>query len=313
MADVYIDPWKPVARALITHGHADHSRWGHKHYLCTRSAAPVIKSRLGNIRLETIAYGEKRQVNGVTFSFHPAGHIIGSAQIRVEYKGEIWVASGDYKTQADGISEPFEAVKCHTFITESTFGQPEFRWADQASIASDINQWWANNAAANKTSVLGGYSLGKAQHILHLLDPEIGPVYTHAAVDNVNQVIRGQGIVLPETNRIRPGQKKAAYQGAIVIVPPGVLGSAWMKRFVNATEGVASGWMAQPHALQKRAVDKGFVLSDHADWPGLVSAVKATGAERVYVTHGYTKDFSRWLNNNGWEAHAVKTAFEGEY
>ena len=312
-ADVYIDPWKPVKRALITHGHADHSRWGHQHYLCTHSAKPVIRYRLGNqINIESIAFGEKRTISGVTFSFHPAGHILGSAQIRVAYKGEVWVASGDYKTEPDGLAEPFESVACHTFITESTFGLPVYKWKPQAEIFGEVNQWWKDNQNIGKVTVLTGYSLGKAQRILQGIDPAIGPVYTHGAVENINEVIRKQGIRLNDTIRVNQDIPKKNYKGALVICPPAAIGTSWMKKFEPYSVGIASGWMALRGARRRRAVDRGFVLSDHADWSGLNKAIQSSGAERVYVTHGYTHIFANWLKEQGYEAEAVKTRFEGE-
>ena len=311
-ADIYIDPWKPVKKALITHGHSDHARWGHDYYLCTHTAKPVIKYRLGNIKVESLGWAETKSINGVTVSFHPAGHIIGSAQIRVAYKGEVWVASGDYKTENDGLCEPFEPVACQHFITESTFGLPVYKWKDQTTVYRDINQWWANNKAAGKVSVLTGYALGKAQRILHHLNPDIGPIFTHGAVENVNEVIRAQGIALPATTRIVQGMKAKDFIGSMVIATPSATGSAWMKKFKPVSIGMASGWMSLRGTRRRRAADRGFVLSDHADWDGLNQAIEATGAQHIYVTHGYTNVFSRWLREKGYDAHELDTAFEGE-
>ncbi len=311
-ANVYIDPWKPVDYALITHGHADHSRWGHKQYLCTHLAKPVIKYRLGNIKIESIGWKEIKNINGVKFSFHPAGHIVGSAQIKVEYKGEIWVASGDYKLQNDGIATPFEPVKCHTFITESTFGLPVYKWQPQKTIFRDINQWWSHNKTLGKISVLTGYALGKAQRIINGLDPSIGPIFTHGAVENINEVIRHQGIQLPDTKRIVQGMTHKDFVDGIVIATPSAVGTAWMKKFKQHSVGMASGWMTLRGARRRRGADRGFILSDHADWEALNQAIKATGAERIFVTHGYTNIFSNWLKEKGYDAHEVITAYEGE-
>ena len=311
-AEVYIDPWKPVKKALITHGHSDHSRWGHNHYLCTHSSKPIIKYRLGNINVQSVNWGEKVQINGVNFSFHPAGHIIGSAQIRVEYKGEIWVASGDYKLEDDGLAEAFEPVKCHTFITESTFGLPVYKWQPQAQVFSAINEWWAKNKEEGKVSVLTGYALGKAQRLLKYLDPSIGKIFTHGAVENVNQVMRENGVSLPETIRVVQGMKSKDFIGHMVVATPSAVGSAWMKKFKPVSVGMASGWMALRGTRRRRSADYGFVLSDHADWTELNTAIAATGAQRVIVTHGYTDIFSRWLREQGYEAYAEKTEFEGE-
>ena len=311
-AGVYIDPWRPVDRALITHGHADHSRWGHRRYLCTEAAAPVIRHRLGNINLDTVRYGEPVTVNGVRFSFHPAGHIVGSAQIRVAYKGEIWVVSGDYKTEPDPLAEDFEPVKCQHFITESTFGLPVYRWPSQEEVFADINEWWRQNREEGKVTVLAAYALGKAQRLLAGIDASIGPIYTHGAVENTNEVLRAQGVQLPPTTRVTQAIDRKAYPGSLVIATPSAVGSNWMKKFKPAVTGMASGWMALRGTRRRRSVDRGFVLSDHADWEGLNEAIRATGAEHVYVTHGYTGIFRKWLEEQGYDAREVKTEYEGE-
>jgi len=312
-AGVYIDPWRPVSKALITHGHADHSRWGHQHYLFTKPAESVIRYRLGNIKAETVDFGETVHINGVQFSFHPAGHIPGSAQIRVEYQGEVWVASGDYKVEDDGLSEAFEPIACHTFITESTFGLPVYRWKPQESVFREINEWWRKNQAESKTSVIGVYALGKAQRVLAGLDTSIGPIYTHGAIENTNAVMRKQGLPLPETIKVTREAKGKDMEGAMVLATPSATGSNWMKRFKNASVGIASGWMALRGTRRRRSADRGFVLSDHADWVGLNDAITATGAERIIVTHGYTNLFARWLREErGLEAWEAQTEYEGE-
>lgn len=311
-ADVYIDPWRPVKRALITHGHADHSRYGSEAYLATETAAPVINYRLGDIKLETIAYGKKLNINGVEFSFHPAGHILGSAQIRVAYKGEVWVASGDYKLEDDGFAEPFELVKCNTFITESTFGLPVYDWKPQAEVFANMNQWWRENAAQGKVTFLTAYSLGKAQRILQGLDHSIGKVYTHGAVENVNEVIRAQGVALPATRRVTREIPVKDYVGNLVLAPPGALNSAWMKKFKPIATGIASGWMTLRGARRRKAADRGFVLSDHVDWKDLNKVVFGTEAERVIVTHGYTSIYTNYLRSQGLDAQAAETEYTGE-
>ncbi len=313
LADVYIDPRRKVKRALITHGHADHSRLGMGHYLCTHAAKPVIKFRLGSkINIDSVEFGETRTINGVKFSFHPAGHIIGSAQIRVEYKGEVWVVSGDYKTENDGLSEDFESVKCHTYITESTFGLPVYKWKPQSEVFEEINNWWRENQAEGKTSVLTGYSLGKAQRLLHGLDSSIGKIYTHTAVENTNQVLRKQGIILPPTIKINKHQEKKDYAGNIVVCPPSATGNPWMKKLGKVSIGAASGWMMIRGARRRRNVDRGFILSDHADWTGLLSAIESSEASSVFVTHGYSKIFSRYLAEKGYQSAEVKTEYDGD-
>lgn len=311
-ADVYIDPWRPVKKALITHGHADHSRWGHKHYLATKSAAPVIRQRLGDINLKEVDYGQTITVNGINFSFHPAGHIVGSAQIRVEYKGEVWVVSGDYKIEEDGISEPFEPVKCHTFITESTFGLPIYKWRSQQEVFKDMNAWWRQNKEEGKVTIITGYALGKAQRIIQHLDESIGKIYTHGAIENVNEIIRKQGIPLKETIRVTQEIDKIDFVGNIVVATPSAIGSPWIKKFRPFSVGIASGWMALRGTRRRRSVDRGFVLSDHADWSGLNKAISDCGADRVFVTHGYSHIFSKWLEDQGLESDVVDTQFEGE-
>ena len=308
----YIDPWRPVDRALITHGHSDHARWGHGSYLCTDRALPVIRHRLGDISASGIAYGERRRIGGVTVSFHPAGHVPGSAQIRVERGGEVWVASGDYKIEADGLSEAFEPVRCHTFITESTFGLPLFRWQAQAVVAAQIASWWQTNAAEGRVSILAAYGLGKAQRLMSMLPEGAGPILTHGAVEQTTQILRDQGYALPETLRVTADISAKSHPGALVIAPPSALGTAWARRFGPVSEAFASGWMALRGIRRRRGLGTGFVISDHADWPGLNAAIRETGATRVFVTHGYTGPFRRWLEEQGYDAGIVETEFGGE-
>ena len=310
-ADVYLDPWRGVDKALISHGHSDHARWGSKRYITQQTNVPIIQHRLGNITVSGKKYNEIFSINGVQFSFHPAGHVPGSSQIRAEYKGEVWVFTGDYKTQADGISIPFEPVHCHTFITESTFGLPVFQWEDPKKTHESINQWWAVNQAEKTTSLLMGYSLGKVQRLLKHLDPSIGKIYTHGATEHMTEVLR-QFIDFPQTERITRDTTKKEIEGNLVLAPPAVMGSAWMKKLGRVSTGYASGWMAFRGARRRRAVDRAFVLSDHADWSGLLSAIKATGCENVITTHGYTELFAQYLNEQGWNARTQKTQYASE-
>jgi putative mRNA 3-end processing factor len=313
LAKVYLDPWKPVDKAIISHGHSDHAYFGHKHYLSTTEAMPVIKHRLFlQDNFQSIPYGERISINGVDFSFHPAGHIPGSAQIRVEHKGEVWVFSGDYKLENDNFSVPFESVKCHTFITESTFGLPVYKWKPQREVFDDVNDWWRKNQLEGKTSVIAGYTLGKAQRVLKNVDQSIGKIFTHGAVDTINQVLKKQGFNLPDAPRVSDEIKKEDIKGSLIICPPSAVGSPWMRRFLPYSLGVASGWMKLRGTRRRRGADRGFVLSDHADWDDLNKAILATGAERVFVTHGYTEIFAQWLREKGFDAKEVKTKFEGE-
>ena len=311
-ADVYLDPWKPVKKAILSHGHADHARWGSSSYLCTPTAAPVIKYRLGEINLETLPFGEEKLINGVSFSFHPAGHILGSAQIKVSYKGEIVVFSGDYKTANDGFSEAFEPVKCHTFITESTFGLPVYHWQDQKWVFNEMEEWCKNNRNNGQLSILYGYSLGKAQRILQGLPESIGPIFTHSTIEAVLNVMRNQGVSLKNTIPVNEHLTRADLLSGVIIAPPAVQNSNWLKKFEPIRNGVVSGWMALRGARRRRNADKGFVLSDHADWEGLNEAISLTGAENVFVTHGYTDILSKWLIDKGLNAHPLETNFEGD-
>jgi putative mRNA 3-end processing factor len=309
----YIDPWQAVDRAVLTHAHSDHARRGSQHYLAHPDSTSVLRHRLGeDIRLQTIEYGEVLSINGVSVSLHPAGHIPGSAQVRVEYGGEVWVASGDYKLEADGVCAPFEPVRCHTFITESTFGLPIYQWKPQSALMEEINQWWLENREAGKTSLLFGYSLGKAQRILKHLDASIGEIFLHGAIWATNQALLQDGIELPDVPRVTAEIDKKRYPGSLILAPPSAAGSTWTRKFQPYVTGVASGWMNIRGAKRRKAVDRGFVVSDHADWPGLNTAVEATGASRIYVTHGYQAAFARFLREKGLEAYEVNTLYEGE-
>lgn len=310
---MYIDPWQQVEKAIITHAHGDHARRGNRFYLAHHTAANVLRLRLGeHIHLETIGYNEPIYKNGVKISLHPAGHIYGSAQIRIEYKAEVWVISGDYKTEPDNISQSFESVKCHTFVTESTFGLPIYQWKPQTEVFNEINDWWRENQAGDKVSIIFGYSLGKAQRILCNLNNSIGKIFVHGAIWNTNQALHLDGAQLPEVTRVTKDINKEAYRGGIVIAPPSAMATPWIRKFQPYTTAAASGWMTLRGAKRRKALDRGFVLSDHADWHGLNKAIEATGAQRVFVTHGYKSAFARYLNEQGIEAYEADTLFEGE-
>jgi putative mRNA 3-end processing factor len=311
--DFHIDPWRPVARAVITHAHADHARRGHGAYLATAVSQGVLRARLGSITLQGLAYGEAVLLNGVRVSLHPAGHVLGSAQVRVEHQGQVWVASGDYFTSGhtddtNSTCAPFEPVRCHCFITESTFGLPIYRWRPQREVLSAINAWWQANAAEGRASLLMGYSFGKAQRLLAGLDPANGPIAVHGAVAPLNEAYREAGVPLPPTQRLED-LDAASLRRALVLAPPAVHGSAWSKKLGDHSDAFASGWMQLRGARRRQGVDRGFVLSDHADWPGLQRAIAVTGASRVIVTHGYEAVMVRWLQQQGLEAGSFRTAF----
>lgn len=311
--DFYIDPWGPVKKAIITHGHADHARYGHAHYLCHTDSEAILQARLGkDISTETLPYGKAVTRNGVRISMHPAGHIPGSAQIRLEYQGAVWVASGDYKTEDDGFSPAFEPVKCHAFITESTFGLPVYQWQKQEAIIAEVMSWWQANQAAGLCSVLVAYSLGKAQRIINQLPLSLGPILTHGAVEDMNAVLRTTGYTLRETQQLTASTPKELIQKSLIIAPPAVADSAWLRKLQPYSLAFASGWMGLRGARRRRAADRGFVLSDHADWAGLNAAIEATGASRVIVTHGYQAALTRWLQDKGIDASEEQTLFEGD-
>ena len=306
--DFHIDPWRPVPRALITHAHADHLRPGHGSYLAAAPGRAVIRHRMGDVALQTLPYGERIQLGGVEVSFHPAGHVLGSAQIRLAQAGRVWVVSGDYKVGPDPTCEPFEPVRCDVFITESTFGLPVFRWQPQQQVFDELSAWWAANAAEGIASVVYAYSFGKAQRILAGIDAQAGTIVVHGAVAAIDEAYRESGVALPPTHSVQ--QVPAVdLRRALVIAPPSTQGSPWLRRFAPWRDGYASGWMQLRGLRRRRGVDRGFVLSDHADWPGLLQAIAATGAERVIVTHGYVEPLVRYLSEQGLQAGALRTEF----
>ncbi len=311
--DFHIDPWRPVPRAVITHAHADHARRGHGAYLAQADGAGVLRARLGNITLQTLAHGEAVSINGVHISLHPAGHVLGSAQVRIEHHGRVWVVSGDYFVSGhvgdhNATCPPFEPVRCDCFITESTFGLPIYRWRPQAEVLADINAWWQANADAGRASLLLGYSFGKAQRLLAGLDAGIGPIACHGAVEPLNEAYRAMGVAVAATQR-RDALDAAALRRALVVAPPAVHGSAWSRKLGEHSDAFASGWMQLRGARRRQGVDRGFVFSDHADWPGLQRAIGGTGAQRIIVTHGYEAVMVRWLREQGLQAGSFRTEF----
>jgi putative mRNA 3-end processing factor len=297
-----------VERAIITHAHSDHARPGSSHYLTHRTSVPLLHARLGtkHHQVQGVEYGEQFTINGVRFSLHPAGHVPGSAQILVEYEGERWVFSGDYKTEPDLVSTPFEPVRCNTFISECTFGLPVFSWRPQREVFDEIEAWWRSNRERGVNSVLCAYALGKAQRLISHINPEIGPIVLHSAVWNMTEAL---SMPMSSFERLADG---VSYSGALIVAPPSIQGSSWLKRFTPYEVAVVSGWMAIRGIKRRRGVSRGFVLSDHADFAGLYTAIKATGAERVLLTHGYTELFGRWLLEQGTDATTLTTSFGDE-
>ena len=310
----HIDPWRPVDRAVVTHAHSDHARWGSRTYLAAAPGEHLLRTRLGDITLDTLPYGTAVEQNGVRVSFHPAGHVLGSAQVRVEHRGEVWVVSGDYKLDPDPTCAPFESVRCHTFLTESTFGLPVYRWDTSDVLFAKVNHWWRANRDAGKASIVYAYALGKAQRVMAGVDPSIGPIYTHGAIEKVTCAYRDSGVSLPPTEPVGEAARggKKAWAGALVIAPPSADGSPWARKFEPASAAFASGWMMVRGARRRRAVDRGFVLSDHADWPGLLRAIRETGATRVLATHGFAAVLARWLRDHGTDADVVATRYGDE-
>ena len=312
--DFYIDPWKPVDRAVVTHAHADHTYQGNQSYLVPKEGERLSRIRLGDEALiESMPYGETRSINGVNVSFHPAGHILGSAQARVESGGEVWVISGDYKLTPDPTCAPFEPLKCHHFITEATFGLPIYRWPRNEDVVDEINGWWRRNVERDKASVIFAYSLGKSQRILKQVDASIGPIFTHGAVERLTQAYRESGISLPPTTYAGAVTNRKEFVGSLIVAPPSAQQSVgWLRKFGSYSSAFASGWMMVRGARRQRAVDRGFVVSDHADWPELQTAIAATDAEMVYVTHGFSHEMVRWLREQGMNAVELKTHFMGD-
>jgi putative mRNA 3-end processing factor len=230
--DFYIDPWRPVKRAVVTHAHADHAYRGHGHYLVTEEGKGLFDIRLDlGAKITTQKYGEVLDVKGVEVSFHPAGHILGSAQVRVEHNGEIWVISGDYKLTPDPTCAPFEPVKCHHFVTEATFGLPIYRWTPPAQVYEDINEWWRRNIEREKASVIFAYSLGKSQRVMAGVDSSLGTIYTHGAVERLTQAYRDAGVGLPKTKYAGSVTGKKNFVSSLIVAPPSAQGSTWLRRF----------------------------------------------------------------------------------
>lgn len=314
LGDFHIDPWKPTEKAVITHAHADHARPGNSHYLGQELNRDILKLRINkSISFQGLKYGEPIQIGSVKVSLHPAGHIPGSAQVRVEHKGEVWVASGDYKRENDGLSSEFEVVKCDTFISESTFGLPLYHWKPQKIVFSEMSNWLKELQAQNKNGVIYAYSLGKAQRIIKGLSSLGHTVFTNPVVEEVTVALEKSGLHLPQRMKLSEYDVKQHGYGNLVVAPPSSDDSSLAKKIGEFDFATASGWMQLRGARKWMSNSKGFVLSDHADWEGLISTIVATGAQRVIATHGFTAEFSRFLREKfGLNAHEERTLFEGE-
>jgi putative mRNA 3-end processing factor len=309
--DFYIDPWRPVDRAVITHAHSDHARWGMGSYLAANPGVRILHQRVGDeANISGVDFGETHVINSVRVTFYPAGHILGSAQILVEHQGERWVVSGDYKTEQDPTCAAFEPVPCHVFITECTFGLPIYHWRPDDEVFSEINEWWQANQAAGRASLLMGYALGKSQRALAGINPEIGPICVHGAIQPVNDAYLAAGVNLPATFRVAELERGFDYSKALILAPPSAEGTTWTRRFGAYSTAFMSGWMAIRGTRRRRSVDRGFVLSDHVDWPSLLTSIAATGAERVLATHGYTATLVRYLRDQGMDADVLGTPWE---
>jgi putative mRNA 3-end processing factor len=310
----HIDPWQPVDRAVITHAHGDHLQAGSAAYLCSAAAASLVRHRLGgDAAIESMEYGGATTIGDVRLSFHPAGHILGSAQVRVEHRGEVWVASGDYKRAPDPTCAPFEPQRCHAFITEATFALPVFRWDPPSATIGEIWAWWEEMRAAGRPAVLFGYALGKAQRLLaELAQRTDRHIYVHGALDDLLEIYRQAGVRMPPTRRATDAPRGTPFAGELIVAPLSARGSIWMRRFRDHSAAFASGWMRIRGARRRRAYDRGFALSDHADWDALIETVRETGADRVFVTHGYTATLARVLGEHGIAASAWRTRYEGE-
>ena len=290
----HLDPLLPVERAVVTHAHGDHARAGSASYLCTPETGALLRRRLVGARVETLPYGERRRIGDVTVSLHPAGHMLGSAQLRIEGSAGVWVVSSDYKREADPTCAPFEPLRSDVFVTEATYALPLFRWDDPGAVASEIVAWWHGNPG--KTSVLFCYALGKAQRLL----AEIGritdrPVWVHGMIEPFAQVYRECGVRLAETRHVGDERGLA---GELVLAPITARGTPWMKRFRSFEQRFASGLMRIRGTRRRRGFDRGFVVSDHADWPGLLRTVRETGAQRVLATHGHREALVRHLRES---------------
>lgn len=312
--DFFVDPWRPVKRAVVTHAHSDHARPGSLSYLAAEDSGHLMRMRLGaDAPLQLIPWDQPVTVGGVRVSLHPAGHMLGSAQVRIEHRGRVAVVTGDYKLGQDRTCIAWEPIPCHLLVTESTFALPIYRWLPQQTVFDEINRWWKANAQRGLCSLIYGYAIGKSQRVLSGLDPAIGPIYTHGAVERGVQAYRQSGVDLPTTIYVGSTSEKHDWRGAMVVAVPSAHGTPWMRRFGRVNTAMASGWMAIRGTRRRRAMQHGFVLSDHVDWNGFLTAVKQCAPETVWVTHGYAAQAARFLAERGYAAERIRTEFRGSF
>jgi putative mRNA 3-end processing factor len=310
----HIDPWGTVDRAVVTHAHGDHARPGNGNYLCAEACAPLLRRRFGpDATIETLRYGEIRRVGSIELSLHPAGHVLGSAQIRIAGPQGVWVVAGDYKRAPDPTCEPFEPLRCDVFITESTFGLPIYRWDPTGAVIADIVGWWRRSGESGKTSVLFCYTIGKAQRLLsELARVTDRPVLVHGMMAGMIEVYRSAGISMLPVKVVTERPRGTSFVGELVLAPLSARGTPWMRRLGDLSDAFASGLMRVRGVRRQRAYDRGFVLSDHADWPALLSTIAETGAPRILTTHGHAAALARHLSESGLETGVIRTAWEGE-
>jgi putative mRNA 3-end processing factor len=315
----HIDPWEPVDRAVITHAHGDHARPGSHAYLCAAPGAALLRRRFGpDAAIESVPYGQMVTMGDVRVSFHPAGHVLGSAQIRLESSQGVWVVAGDYKRAPDPTCAAFDPVRCDTFITESTFGLPIYRWDKTEIVIDDIGAWWNRNREDGRTSVLFCYTIGKAERLLaELMRITDRAVYVHGMMLGMIDVYRESGVAMLRVAPViepAPGARstRRAFAGELVLAPLSARGTPWMRRLGDVSDGFASGLMRVRGVRRQRGYDRGFVLSDHADWPALLQTVEDSGASRVLATHGHAEPLARYLAQRGLDAGVIRTAWEGE-
>lgn len=313
LGDFYVDPRYPVERAVVSHAHTDHARWGCRRYLAAQPSEHLLKMRMNaDAEFEFLPYRDSITIGGVKVSFHPAGHILGSAQVRLEHRGRVVLVTGDYKLGDDPTCQNWEPVRCHLMVTESTFGLPVYRWQPEHETAAAINRWWIENRDEGKCCVLYGYAVGKSQRLLAGLDPGIGPIYTHGAVEKGTEAYRRTGVAMPQTTYVGSITGKHDWTGGMVVAVPSAHGTPWMRKFGRVSTAMASGWMAVRGSRRRRSVDRGFIVSDHVDWPTLLEAIEACDPDQVWVTHGYSAVVARYLNEQGRDAIVLESAIRGE-